>query len=191
MTDPTARRLMEAAWAGRRKALEEAAPERAVTLSEVRDALQRAVALAEITSVRAQALHLLAHVEVDLGNDGAAADHWRRSIGLLRDDGDTLGLAHKLRHLGDLQRARGELTEADHLLGESLGLYRSRDDAGPVDLANAIRRVGLLRADQRRSDAARSLFAEARSLYGAAGLAAGVAEMDELIQALDADTDAP
>ena len=107
-----------------------------------------------------------------------------------------LQLAHKLRHLGDLLRERGDLERATPLLEEALALYRAEtplEEAHPahaLDVANAVRRVALLREESQEPAAAVELWAEARELYARLELAAGVEEAEQHLLFLD-DTAGP
>ena len=49
-------------------------------------------------------------------------------------------------------------------------------DVPPLDLANALRPIALLRERQGDATSAKSLWSEAHALYSAAGVEAGVAE---------------
>jgi hypothetical protein len=62
--------------------------------------------------------------------------------------------------------------DLDH---EALALYRSHADTPPLDLANAIRPLALLKYDAGEAEEARRLFEEARDLYALANVQEGVA----------------
>lgn len=192
MANPDTRQLMESAWELRRTALDADRVKKQPLLDEARQLLRQAVdaSVAEDDNVqRAHALHLLAHVEVDAGDRTAARRLWEESVALLRTGDDSLQLAHKLRHLGDLLREEGDLEAASTILDEALALYREHAPADrtrssdTLDLANAVRRVALLREAQGRPEAA-ALWREARELYGALGLGEGVEEADQHLNAV-------
>lgn len=126
--------------------------------------------------LEAQSVHLLANLERDLGADERARALWEEAVAILRPTGDSLQLAHKLRHLGDVHGALGRLDAADACYGEALDLYRSHPDPDPLDLANALQRVAGLRETQGRNGAAIALWQEAETLYRSLGLQAGVDE---------------
>jgi tetratricopeptide (TPR) repeat protein len=104
-----------------------------------------------------------------------AADCYARAAALSRLRGDAVGLAHDLRHLGDVWLDAGDLTAAEPVLEEALQLYRAHAGLGGLELANAIRPLALVRA--RVGGDARALLDEAIALYGEAGIAAGVREL--------------
>ena len=190
MANPDARQLMDSAWDLRRTALDADPTQQRVILEEARALLRRAIAASATDGAEVQhahALHLLANVEADAGDRAAARQLWEESVTLLRASDDPLQLAHKLRHLGDLLREQGDLEAASVILDEALALYREHtptDRARPsetLDLANAVRRVALLREAEHRPEAA-VLWTEARELYGALGLGEGVDDRCKVIE---------
>ena len=78
--------------------------------------------------------------------DGATAQKcYEESVALLRQLEEPLLLAHTVRHLGDVyhEQGRSDLAENGYLL--ALSLYRKHQDRSPLDLANAIRSLAVLR----------------------------------------------
>jgi tetratricopeptide (TPR) repeat protein len=123
-----------------------------------------------------RALALRAKAERDAGRTEAAIALYRDAAGVARREGDVLALAHRLRHIGDIHLDAGRLDLAAPCYDEALALYRSRDDVTPLDLANLLRPLALLSEACPEPEAALLYWAEARALYEAAGVAAGVAE---------------
>ena len=104
--------------------------------------------------------------------DGATAQKcYEESVALLRELDEPLLLAHTVRHLGDVyhEEGRSDLAESRYL--EALSLYRRHQGHLPLDLANAIRRLAVLRWEQ-----SRAFWEEARDLYTAIGIEAGIKE---------------
>jgi tetratricopeptide (TPR) repeat protein len=131
-----------------------------------------------------RALAMRAKAERDAGRSEAAIALYGEAAETARRDGDVLALAHRLRHIGDIHLEAGRIAEAGLCYDEALALYRSRADAKPLDLANALRPMGLLSEARKEPDAARRHWTEARALYAKAGVAAGVAECDRHLAAL-------
>jgi hypothetical protein len=59
---------------------------------------------------------------------------------------------------------------------EALTIYRAHKETPPLDLANAIRGLALLKSNAGEVEEARALWAEARDLYAAVNVEAGVKE---------------
>lgn len=85
-------------------------------------------------------------------------------------------LAHTLRHVGDLERELGRGDLADAHLVEALDIAR-RENVAPLELANTIRPLALLRGDI-------ALLEEARELYESVNVQPGVEEMTRHIERL-------
>jgi hypothetical protein len=60
-----------------------------------------------------------------------------------------------------------------------VAIYRAESAAGSLDLANALRLNALALADCGRAAEAASLWREARDLYSAAGVQAGIEDADD------------
>ena len=123
-----------------------------------------------------QALTGLGQIERDLGRLDRAQTLYEEAVALCRQHEDTLILAHTLRHLGDIHRSARQAELAEPCYREALALYRSNEQTPPVDLANALRPLAILREGQGEIDEARALWEQARNLYEAAGVEGGVAE---------------
>jgi tetratricopeptide (TPR) repeat protein len=127
----------------------------------------------------------LGQVERDLGHREAATGRYEEALALCRTQGHSLRLAHVARHLGDLQRERERYAESRPLLEEALDLYRNSVGAPPLDVANALRSLALLLESTGSRAGASSLWREARQLYAAAGVDAGVQECDARLASSD------
>jgi tetratricopeptide (TPR) repeat protein len=132
----------------------------------------------------ARALTGLGQIERDLQEIEAARDHYEEAVAIYRAEGDALKLAHAIRHLGDIHRNEGHRELAEPCYREALNLYRSRETP-PLDLANAIRGFAILQDDAGEVNEARSLWNEARELYAAVNVEAGVAESTRRLAVLE------
>jgi tetratricopeptide (TPR) repeat protein len=144
-----------------------------------RPLLLRAVALAREAgddALLGRMLARLGQIERDLGDAAAALACYGEAADLARRTGETPVLAHRLRHIGDIHQDAGRLDDAETCYAEALALCRSRDDVAPLDLANLLRPLALLRERQHRAAEAGALWAEARALYEKAGVRAGAEE---------------
>lgn len=151
----------------------------------LRDALERARGAGDRRRV-VQALRALADVAVRREDEDAAADFYVEAVAVARTAGDDLLLAHTVRHQGDGMRRVGRLAEARIRYDEALSLYRSAPDAPRLDLANAVRPMALLMEALREPRAA-ALWAEARDLYAAVGVVAGVDEAEAALTRIGSD----
>lgn len=112
-----------------------------------------------------------------------SADLYGQAAEMARAAADPVLLAHALRHQGEILSIAGEVAAAEAPLVEALEIVRSLSDVDPLDLANAVRPLGILRARVGHASA-RDLLTEARGLYARAGIDAGVAEMDRRLATL-------
>jgi hypothetical protein len=90
--------------------------------------------------------------------------------------------AAQLRDEASRARREHRLDDARRDLTAAVG----REDAATLDLANAIRPLAILKETTGDAAAARRLWEEARDLYAAAGIAAGVTECTARLARLDA-----
>ena len=134
-----------------------------------------------------RAIHViraLAQIEAHLGNEGEVLRLYGEAVAMARKLDDPRVLAHTVRHLGDLHRRAGRYAEAQPHYEEALDIYR-RDETTPSgELANAVRPMALLMEALGENEAARTLWGEARVLYGKAGVEAGVEECDVALSRL-------
>lgn len=188
MSEQAALDMLESAWKARRRAFDLPDDEQGAALAAVREEMERAAGSLRGTEARdhyARALHLGAHVAMDLGDLDAAEEGWREAVEVLRSTGEPLQLAHTIRHLGDLEMARGNLGEAARHYSEALALHREHSDQRSLDYANVVRRVAILAEKRAEMVEARARWLEARETYAELGVAEGVSEADERLKAME------
>ncbi|MEJ6789710.1 hypothetical protein BrevBR_09155 [Brevundimonas sp. BR2-1] len=117
------------------------------------------------------------------GRPMEAAALYGQAADLARAAADPVLLAHALRHQGEILSIAGETAAAEAPLAEALEIVRALPGVEPLDLANAVRPLGILRAGAGHASAG-ELLTEARGLYARAGVDAGVAEMDRRLATL-------
>jgi hypothetical protein len=118
------------------------------------------------------------------GRSGDAVDLYARAAEEARGQGDSLVLAHRLRHIGDIHQDAGRDAEAAPFYAEALALYRSRPDTPALDLANLLRPLAMLKEKAGDRAEAAALWAEAAALYEAAGVEIGAKESARRLAAL-------
>jgi tetratricopeptide (TPR) repeat protein len=148
-----------------------------------------AIALCRQSGARQElvrALKGLGQIERDLDRGDAALPLYEEALAICREEEDRLILAHTLRHVGDIHREaeRAELAERCYL--QALTLYRSNEHTQPLDLANAIRPLAILKDDAGEVEAARQLWAEARDLYASVNVQEGAIESSRRLKRLEA-----
>ena len=99
-----------------------------------------------------------------------------QALALCRQHSSPSDIAHTARHLGDLYRESGMLSQAEPLLIEAISIYRHGAAVEPLELANAIRPLALLKTTLGDAAAARPLWQEALELYTSANVSAGIDE---------------
>jgi tetratricopeptide (TPR) repeat protein len=122
------------------------------------------------TQERAYALAGLAQIERDLAHDKAALAFYEQALHIHRSNGDLLHAAHTVRHIADIYRHDRNPEEARHRYDEALALYRKYPDPPPLDLANALRGLAILKEQTGNPEESAVLWREARELYAAAGV---------------------
>ena len=148
----------------------------------VRRQLKEAVALCREAGAEpelATALRRLGHAEQDAGRNDAATARYEEAVAAARRTRDPLLLAHAIRHLGDAHRAAKRPAAAQTCYVEALGLYAEHSDPPPLDYANALRPTAILKEALGETDEAQHLWKQAKALYAAVAVAAGVAECEE------------
>ena len=130
-----------------------------------------------------QALKALGQIQRDLGQPESALSLYEEAVAICRHLNDPPMLAHTVRHVGDIQRNLGRLSEAQTCYDEALKIYRSHDHK-PLDLANTLRPLALLKEAIGQKDHARAFWEEARTLYAIAEVEAGVAECTARLSAI-------
>jgi tetratricopeptide (TPR) repeat protein len=131
-----------------------------------------------------QALKGLGQIERDLGRADAARPLYEEAVAICRRKDDALALAHTIRHLGDIHRDTGRPDLAEPCYDEALALYRSSERTSPLDLANAIRPLAILKEGAGDVEEARRLWEEARDLYAAAEVGEGVDDCSARLERL-------
>jgi tetratricopeptide (TPR) repeat protein len=123
-----------------------------------------------------RALRGLGQIERDLGYNDAALTPYEEAVSLCRENHDPLLLAHTVRHLGDIHLDAERFNLAEPCYHEALALYRSRQQTNRLDLANAIRPLAILMERTGHTHEAIKLWTEAKELYQACHVRAGVQE---------------
>jgi tetratricopeptide (TPR) repeat protein len=148
-------------------------------LVHARRDLVGAVALCREAGARrhlVDALKRLGQVERDLTKAEAARAAYEEAVGLCRGEDDALLLAHTVRHLGDVHQDAGRPDLAEPCYCEALALYRGHEETRPLDLANAIRSLAMLKERSGELGEAVVLWKEAHDLYTSARVEEGAAE---------------
>jgi tetratricopeptide (TPR) repeat protein len=115
----------------------------------------------------------------------AALEGYERAAGLARSANDVGQLAYAQRHVGDLQREPGQHRLAESRAAEAVALYRQHGGGASLDLAKALRVWALAQESLVELPEADRSWREARQLYDAVGILAGVHECDEHIARLE------
>jgi len=113
-----------------------------------------------------EALKGTAQIYRDFGRGSEALPFYEEAVSIARDIADPLLLAHTLRHLGDLHHDEDRDDLAEPLYAEALALYRA-SDAPPLDLANALRSLAIIKDTE-------ALWEEAFHLYVTTNVSPGV-----------------
>ena len=110
-----------------------------------------------------------------------ALEGYERAADFARSAHDMGTLAYAQRHVADLQRELGQHHAAECAAAEAVSLYRKQSGNVSLDLANALRVWALAQESLGQLPEAERSWREARSLYDAVGVLAGVEECDEHI----------
>lgn len=124
----------------------------------------------------ARALRELGELERHLPDADAARQHYEEAVAILRELDEPLRLAHTIRHLGDVHHDAGDAALAEPCYQEAVALYRSTENTRPLDVANAIRSLAVLKGEAGEIEEAIALWRETHALYVAVNVPAGVAE---------------
>lgn len=124
----------------------------------------------------AQTHAMLGQIERDEKQIDSALSHYEEAQKIFREIGDADRVAHSVRHVGDIQRSCGRLELAEPCYKEALEIYRNSAQTRPLDLANAIRGLALLKGEKNAAHEAKLLWEEARDLYESVNVPEGVAE---------------
>ena len=151
-------------------------------LRDASDLFSEAVRLSREASDQealARSLTGLGQIERDLGKSSAALRNYEEAASIYRSLSDELRLAHTVRHIGDIHRHDGSLGQAERCYEEALRIYRGhQDETPPLDMANALRGMALLKTTAGETEEAKLLWHKARTLYESEGVQAGVQESD-------------
>ncbi len=131
----------------------------------------------------AKALTSLGQIERDLNHYPVAQRLYEEAVAIYRRE-DTSRLAHAVRHLGNIHRHTCDIELAEACYHEALELYRENPQTSPLELANAIRGLAILKGERGEAGQARQLWMEARDLYAAAEVQAGVDEASRRLACL-------
>ena len=112
------------------------------------------------------------------GKFSLARERYAEAATVCREQNDTLAYAHALRHIADIYQEESNFVEAKALYEEALELYRGNLATRLLDLANTVRPYALLNERLGNSDLAKTLWEEARHLYGSLRLEAGISECE-------------
>lgn len=131
------------------------------------------------------ALSVVAQVDQDAGRVDAATQRYAEAAELSRQPPVSPRLPHVLRHLGLLQLRSRNLLAAISCCEEALAIRRADADTPPLELANTLRPLALVREAEGRSREAAELWREAERLYADAGVESGVEECRRRVADLD------
>lgn len=132
-----------------------------------------------------RALKGLGQIERDLDRGPAALPLYQEAVAICREEGDALSLAHTVRHVGDIHQDLRQAGLAEPCYVEAIALYRNDEQTEPLDLANAIRPLAILKDAGGETEEAKLLWAEARDLYAVANVPDGVAESSRRLDRLE------
>jgi tetratricopeptide (TPR) repeat protein len=141
-------------------------------LAEALPLLRQAARKTELAEV----LRDLGELERRLPDGDSARRHYEEAVALFRDLGDPLRLAHTVRHLGDVHHDAGRAALAEPCYVEALEIYRRHAPDRPLDHANALRSLAVLRDEGGDTEATAALWREAHELYSTVLVHAGAAE---------------
>lgn len=123
--------------------------------------------------------------QLEIARQAAAADDlvtarngYAKAAALARETNQPLLRAFALRHLSDIDRNADRPDAALAHAEQALALYRRHGENASLDAANALRLMALALEGLRRAPAAAKAWGEARALYVALGIDAGVEESD-------------
>ncbi len=129
-----------------------------------------------------------AEAERKAGRLEQARSLYEQSVNLMLEGAVSPGLlAHTVRHLGDVCAEAGDLESAERHIRHALATCTEfPEDAPPLDIANAIRSLAVVRGRAGAIDEARQLWTDARNRYAALGIEEGVAGTTRQLQRLGA-----
>lgn len=107
-----------------------------------------------------------------------SVDHYLRS-------GNQDRIAHALRHRGDLYFELGDLNKSKTCYMRVLEIYRENKETSSLDLANALRKYGLLLERLNKNSHALPVWKEVEDLYARCNLKEGILEAREHIDKIN------
>jgi serine/threonine protein kinase/tetratricopeptide (TPR) repeat protein len=123
--------------------------------------------------VRAEALHVLAHVARQRGELDRAQDRNRQALGLFDRLGHDEGRARTMLAMAIVARQQGSFDRAENLYSRAIDLFRFIGD--PRGAANALLGLAHVARHHKAYDEAVAKYEEARTSFEKAGYRAGVA----------------
>lgn len=117
------------------------------------------------------------------GKPDEALSLYRQASAVARGTGDMPALVHALRHVSDLERER-DPREASRVAEEAIEICQAYPGWSQLEHANALRLQALALAAVNEHAKSLEAWKQARTLYDEAGIAAGVAECDAQLGAL-------
>jgi tetratricopeptide (TPR) repeat protein len=136
-----------------------------------------------------RALNEQARAERSAGEGQRALELYRQIAELQRAAGASMGEAHALRHMADINLDHGELGQARACYEHALDIYRQVGDSHSLDLANAIRGYAIVLGELDDAPGSKARWLEARALYQACGIDAGVNECNQHLGGIDQEND--
>src|SRR5258708_17967882 len=112
----------------------------------------------------AKAVTALGQIERDLHHGDAALQHYEEALVIYQAEGDGLRVAHTIRHVGDIHLDVGRLDLAEPCYHAALEIYRQDKLTPPLDLANTIRGLAILKYDTGENEQPKLLWEEAGEL---------------------------
>jgi tetratricopeptide (TPR) repeat protein len=131
-----------------------------------------------------KALNDLARIERDLGNTATSIKCYEELANLCEKHNDPSGVAHALRHLGDIHLEEGQLEDAENYYEEALRIYNNLKPTPPLDLANTLRGYALLLEKQGDFQESLECWKKARTIYEEQRITPGVEESNRWIKKL-------
>lgn len=107
-------------------------------------------------------------------NFPAARALYEQAAAAMRTGADPHRLAHTLRHLGLLCAEMDDLAAAETHCREALAIYEANPGAPPLDVANAVRALALVREAAGDLTEAEALWIDARRRYAELSVTEGV-----------------
>jgi non-specific serine/threonine protein kinase len=125
-------------------------------------------------AIRAKFLKSAGTLSFLYGNPQLARQQYNESLALLREQGDTAGVAALLSNLGVVAREEGDHDTARQLYEESLAHFRQMGNK--LAIAQVLNNLGLVARDQGDYQAARNFLEESLSLHRALKSKIGISE---------------